>query len=206
MMSRLGARGRKRLVRLAIGALLLASVSWMAPGWFLVGSRAASSNGGVKTVAKGAIGPRHWFVGVTGDGSRRGVCLEAIAYLRRSQNGGPGNGRCAAPSIKRGSTVAVVEESQRGRTVLTVLGAAFSLAVASVQVKTMDGRSERLQLRRVRGDAGSGYQVGHFKYAAKAVAGPWCVSELVARNEKGAVLWRAFGWEVLPYYPAKVCS
>jgi hypothetical protein len=197
---------RKTFIGLAIVAALLALASSTVPGWFVAGSRAAPSNGGVVTVAKGAIGPHHWLVRVAGDGSRKGICLETSAYLRRPQYGGPGNGTCSAPAVRRGSITSVFEKSRGGRPTLTVLGAAFNLAVDSVEVKTVDGRSERLLLRRILGAAGAGPQVAHFRYAAKAVAGRWCVRELVTRSGTGAVLWRASGSEVLPYDPATVCS
>lgn len=200
-----GARGF--LVGLTLVLILVALGSWVLPGWLVAGSHASPNNSGVVTVARGAIGPHHWIVRVAGDRSRKGICLETSAYLRRPQNGGPGDGRCAAPSPKRGSVTSVVEEGRGGRPRLTVLGAAFSLAVQSVEVKLMNGRSERLSLRRIRdGVVPSGSQVEDFKYAVKAVAGRWCVGELITLSKKGAVLWRASGSEVMPYDPATVCS
>lgn len=201
--SRLRGRSRNLIFGIALVAALVALASWLVPGWFVSGSHAAPAGGGVVTVGKGAIGPHHWMVRAAGDQSRKGVCLETSVYLRRPQNGGPGDGRCAAPSAKRGSVTSVVERSRGGDPKLTVLGAAFDPAVARVEVKMWDGGTEKLALRRIRG---AGSQIAHYRYVAVAKAGSWCVSALITRNGKGSALWRASGAEVLPYDPATVCG
>jgi hypothetical protein len=165
-----------------------------------------TSGRGTPIVAKGQIGSHHWTVEVVGDGSRKGICMETRTYLRR-QAGGEAFGTCSAPAVRRGLIASVAEDGQSGRPALTVLGAAFDLAVRRVDVTLLDGRSERLRLRRARRvPAGAGEQVKHFRYVIEARAGAWCVRSLVTRDRAGTVLWEASGAEMLPYDPVAVCG
>lgn len=194
---------RKFRLTLALGASVVAVISWTAVGW-PSSSNAHGSTGSI-FVGKGKIGPHHWAVEVTGGGSRKGICLETSAYLRRPQAGGTGMGTCSAPAVRRGLVTSVVERGQNGNPTLTAIGAAFNLAVRRVEVTLLDGQKERLPFRRI-GRAGSASpQVTNFRYVAEARRGAWCVDALVTRNRSGAVLWRAAGSEILPYDPARVC-
>jgi hypothetical protein len=190
--------------RIAVSASVVAVFAWSALGWPSSGVDAYEGTG-IIVVGKGTIGPHHWLVKLTGDGVRKGICMETSAYLRHPRAGGTGMGTCSAPAVHRGLITSVVEKGQKGTPTLTALGAGFNLAVRRVEVSLFNGRLERFQLRRIRRAGTAGKQVTHFRYVAEAKAGVWCMRTLVTRDKAGVVLWRAAGAEVLPYDPARVC-
>lgn len=164
----------------------------------------ANSGDGV-VLAHGNAGPESWRVTVTGDGQRKGVCLEVAVLKQKGKAGGSANGRCSAPAVRRGLLRAVVRRKASGRPRLTVIGGALNQRVNSVSVDRLTGGTQSLRLRRVASPPKGEAQVGRYKYIALSVKGPWCIRDLVTRAASGAVLWRVSGKEILPYGPERFC-
>lgn len=155
-------------------------------------------------VGRGVVQGHRWRVEAVGDGHRRGICLEvAVAEGIRGRSESQ-NAQCSAPALHRGIVRVVVKRRRSGNIVLTAVGMAFNRRVATVEVALTSGRSEMVHLRRVRSSAG-GQQLRHFKFAAFAVRGAWCVREMVTRNADGGTLWAASFKELIPYDPVRVC-
>lgn len=151
-------------------------------------------------IGHGHFGQRHWFVAATQDEDRKGICFEAGAFVRTPRNGVEGGGQCSAPAVKRGILRTVsVPGAHAGTVAMTVVGAAFNVAVKSVEATSFDGATERLLPRRVPASRAAGSTVANFRYLAFAVRGPWCVERLVTLGSGGRPLWET-DWESIGGY------
>jgi hypothetical protein len=136
-----------------------------------------------------------------------GICLEVVVFKGSLKRGGDINSRCSKPADKRGAIVGAVQPSYRGgKPRITAIAAAFSPVVKRVATTDFDGSQKEIQLRRVRLRARP-----EFSYAAFAVRGAWCASELRTYDRSGEVLWTASSSELAEavgaknYRPANVC-
>jgi hypothetical protein len=154
-------------------------------------------------LGEGHFAGYRWEVAVNDDGRRRGVCM-LVAILRRSGTGPGENAQCSAPALKRGNIGSLHAYGRNGKVALTVFGGAFNPGIGKVQAVMLDGKVRDLPFGRPRPGGGSQH-LSRFRYVALAVKGPWCVSELVTRNQKGAVMLRTKGSELLGYSPVYQC-
>ncbi|HVV49149.1 MAG TPA: hypothetical protein VHO06_05790 [Polyangia bacterium] len=159
-------------------------------------------------IGRGHFGQRYWFVAAAQDENRRGICFETGAFERSP--GVDGEGQCSAPAVKRGILEArFVPDAAADTDVMTAIGGAFNVAVKAVEVTLFDGKTERLTPKRVTSSKARRSTVGHFRYLAFAVRGPWCAERLVTIGADGRPLWET-GWEEFggyarPHDPRSAC-
>ncbi len=183
----------------AAGASLVACV-------LLLGGNAARAADGWRLIDGDKVGGYHWRAEVSSRGEYA-ICME-VSVFGRERDERSGVGQCSAPSPRRGIVLAAVEPEYRsGRPKVTAVAAAFSRSVARVEVTLVNGATESLHLRTIRGAKA----VSRYRYAAFGRPGPWCVARLRTFDDRGRVLW-SVGWRELsmeaselPYSPRLVC-
>lgn len=155
----------------------------------LAASAAAEFNEPV-VIREGDVGARHWFVDAFQEENT--ICLEVAVAETRTAEAESGGGQCSYPAVHRGILL-VAANRVRGKKPPAMMAVAggFNPAVSRVRVTMFNGSVKRPRLIDVSNKTPS--LVGHFRYMAFAVRGPWCARKVTTLNRNGRPLWEV-GW------------
>ena len=76
-----------------------------------------------------------------------------------------------------------------------------------VEIIDYDGSLGMIEPRRLTPPQARAARVGRYRYAAFAIRGPWCATQLITFDARGDTLWEADSDEFAetPYNPARLC-